>query len=144
MIKLVELTMANFDECVNLQVEDSQKGFVASNSYSLAEAFADKVSEPRAIYADDTMVGFIMYDYDPSRETGFISRLMIDKRYQKNGYAREAMQKVISNLKNIQDCKYIQLGYNAKNDRAAGFYEKLGFIKTGEINNGDIICKITI
>lgn len=144
MVKLVELTMANFDECVNLQVDDSQKGFVASNSYSISEAFADKVSEPHAIYANDVMVGFIMYDYDPGKETGFISRLMIDKRYQKNGYACEAMQMVIEMFKNIQECKYIQLSYNSKNDRAARFYEKLGFIKTGEISNGEIVCKITL
>ena len=137
--------MDNFDECVNLQVNDSQKGFVASNAYSLSEAFADKVSEPRAIYADEIMVGFVMYDYDQSKETGFISRLMIDKRFQKNGYAREAMQMVINKFKNIQECTYIQLSYCKENGNAAKFYKKLGFAKTGEVtNNGEIICKITV
>ena len=144
MIKLVELTMDNFDECVRLQVGDSQKGFVASNAYSLSEAFADKVSEPRSIYADETMVGFIMYDYDPGKETRFISRLMIDKCFQKIGYAREAMQIVIKKFKGIQDCKYIQLSYCKENNNAARFYEKLSFVKTGEVtNNGEIICRIT-
>lgn len=142
---LIEITMDNFEECINLQVDDSQKGFVATNSYSLSEAFADKVSIPRAIYVDAEMIGFIMYDFDLDKSTGFISRLMVDRRYQKNGYAREAMQTVIQEFKNIPECKYIQLSYCKDNDNARRLYEQLGFVKTGEFtDNGEVICKITV
>lgn len=144
-IILVEITMDNFEECIDLQVDESQRGFVANNAYSLSEAFADKVSEPRAVYFNSEMVGFIMYDYDSGKKTGFISRLMVDKRYQKNGYGREAIQMVIQKFKNISECKYIQLSYHKDNDNAGRLYEKLGFVKTGELtNNGEVICKITL
>ena len=128
MIELIELTMDNFEECIKLQVHDSQLGFVASNAYSLSEAFVDKVSEPRAIYADGKMVGFIMYYYEPDTETGTISRLMIDKHFQKNGYAREAMEMVINLFKEMQECKYIELSYCKDNKYGASFYKKMGFL----------------
>ena len=61
-MELREINMKNFRECIDLKVSDSQKGFVASNMYSLAEAKADNVSNPYAIYDGEQMVGFIMYD----------------------------------------------------------------------------------
>jgi diamine N-acetyltransferase len=59
-VTLQDITMDNFRECIQLRVGEAQKDFVASNMYSLAEAQADKVSNPLAIYAGDEMVGFIM------------------------------------------------------------------------------------
>jgi diamine N-acetyltransferase len=144
-INLREITMGNFEQCINLKVHESQKNFVASNSYSLSEAFADKVSNPRAIYVADMMVGFIMYDYDPVKQTGYISRLMVDSLYQQNGYGREAMEEILQRLKSIEGCKYIQTSYHRDNANAGRLYERLGFVKTGEFtNNGEVICRITI
>ena len=64
-VELCEITMENFRECIRLSVADHQRGFVASNMYSLAEAKADGVSNPLAVYADDQMVGFTMYCFEP-------------------------------------------------------------------------------
>jgi len=64
MKSLREITMENFHNCLDLKVNEDQKNFVASNMYSLAEAKADGVSVPLAIYDDETMVGFVMYNFD--------------------------------------------------------------------------------
>lgn len=64
-VTLRDVTMENFHECIKLNVREEQKNFVASNTFSLAEAKADGVSDPLAIYLDDQMVGFIMYDFEP-------------------------------------------------------------------------------
>ncbi|MCL2462252.1 MAG: GNAT family N-acetyltransferase [Defluviitaleaceae bacterium] len=143
-VELVEITMKNFEECLNLTVNDWQLNFVAPNCYSLSEAYADKVSVPRAIYADGVMVGFIMYDYDADKQTGFITRLMVDKNHQKNGYGREAMEIVIGRLKETPGCKYIRTSYWPDNVNAGRLYEKLGFVKTGEISGGEAVCRITV
>ena len=143
-VKLVEITMKNFEECLSLTVNDWQLNFVAPNSYSLSEAYADKVSIPLAIYADEKMVGFIMYDYDADKQTGYITRLMVDKRYQKNGYGREAMEIVIGRFKATPGCKYIQTSYWPDNASAGRLYESLGFVMTGEISNGEAVCRITV
>lgn len=40
MIKLESITVDNFEECLRLRVNDSQSKYIASNAYSLAEAYA--------------------------------------------------------------------------------------------------------
>jgi len=143
-IKLTPITMENFDECLDLKVEDWQRDFVAPNANSIAEAYVDKMSIPLAIYADDTMVGFTMYGYVAQKQSGYILRLMIDSRYQKKGYGRRAMEIVLKKLKDA-GCKRIVTSYHRNNTNAGALYEQLGFEKTGEFtDNGEIVCKLTV
>ncbi len=108
-ITLREITMVNFRECLSLKLAPGQEDFVASNMFSLAEAKADGVSEPLAIYSDETMVGFTMYWYDENNRRGFIDRLMVDHRFQGKGYGREAMIEVIRRLKQKPGINQIQI-----------------------------------
>ena len=61
-IRLVEVDYWNFDSLIDLKVKESQKGYVASNVYSLAEAYAAVASKgyalPFGIYLEDRPVGF--------------------------------------------------------------------------------------
>ena len=70
MLTLREITFDNFIECIQLQPKDEQKQFIASNVYSLAEAYValasgECVPMPYAIYDDETMVGFLLLSYEP-------------------------------------------------------------------------------
>jgi diamine N-acetyltransferase len=138
-VTLRKVTNDTFRECIGLQVAESQKGFVASNMYSLAEAQADGVSNPRAIYAGERMVGFIMYDFEPKEDRGYITRLMVDKEHQGNGYGRAAMQQVIDLFKSNPDCAEIYTSIHPENERAKGLYVSLGFELTGEIDDGEAV-----
>jgi diamine N-acetyltransferase len=141
---LREITMDNFRECINLSVADAQRGFVASNTYSLAEAKADAVSVPLAIYSDDRMVGFIMYDFEPHEGRGYITRLMVDQRFQGNGYGRRAMEHVIDRLRRIPTCKEIQTSFVPENATADSLYTSLGFDRTGEMDEGEIVLRLRV
>ncbi|MBN1857860.1 GNAT family N-acetyltransferase [Candidatus Bipolaricaulota bacterium] len=143
-VTLREITMDNFRECIKLSVAEAQKGFVASNMYSLAEAQADGVSEPRAIYAGDQMVGFIMVDFEPKEDRGYISRLMVAEDHQGNGYGREAMRQVIERFKRNPACKEIQTAVVPENVAADTLYRSLGFEPTGEMDEGEAILRMTI
>ena len=90
------------------------------------------MSVPYAIYADERMVGFIMYDFEPKNGTGYITRLMVDQKYQGNGYGREALQAVIGEISAISECRQIQISYNPRNAPAEKLYASVGFVKTGE------------
>ena len=118
--------------------------FVASNMYSLAEAQADGVSNPYAIYNDDTIVGFIMYDFDAENATGYITRLMIDHRYQGNGYGRAAMSHVVKKLKSTAGCTLITTSFVPENTAAKSLYLSLGFTLTGELEDGEEVCVLRI
>ena len=143
-LTLRDITMNNFRKCIDLKVSAHQKDFVASNIFSLAEAKADGVSNPYAIYADDQMVGFIMYDFEPAENRGYISRLMIDSDFQGKGYGRKAITQVIDRLAAIPECREIQTGYMPANDVAKTLYESLGFKRVGEDDNGEILTRMTV
>jgi diamine N-acetyltransferase len=138
-IELREITMENFRECIKLEVGDHQRMFVASNMYSLAEAKADGVSNPLAIYAEDQMVGFIMYCFDPELNLGYIDRLMVGADYQARGYGRAAMIEVIKRLQNTPSCQRIRTSFHPENEVADNLYTSLGFRKTGEIDEGEVV-----
>lgn len=64
-VTLRDITKANWQECANLNLAPGQEHFVASNAYSLAESKFQPTFVPLAIYAGETMVGFVMYGYYP-------------------------------------------------------------------------------
>ena len=143
-VALRDVTMENFYECIKLSVSEEQKSFVASNTFSLAEAKADGVSNPRAIYADDQMVGFVMYDFELKKNRGYITRLMIDSRFQGHGHGRAAMEQVIECLGQIPGCQEIQTSFTPGNAIAERLYTSLGFEHTGEVNEGEIVVRAPV
>ena len=88
-VRLVKVDTDNLDELIKLTVNDYQKNFVASNIYSLAEAYATVAeggfAQPFGIYADEEPVGFLMIGYFKKDED-----FIIDEVYLKDGelYAR--------------------------------------------------------
>jgi diamine N-acetyltransferase len=138
-LSLREISMHNFRACIALEVAEDQRGFVASNMYSLAEAKADGVSIPLGIYADDRLVGFTMYWFDTEHGLGYIDRLMVDQEHQGQGYGRFAITAVIQRLKNSPGCTKIRTSFAPENHVAEGLYQSLGFRRTGEIFEGEVV-----
>ncbi len=60
-VNLQPITPDNYLACLNLQVDASQMGFVATNAKSLAEAKADPALIPLAIY-DREALGYLPPD----------------------------------------------------------------------------------
>lgn len=143
-IELREITMENFRECIGLTVAENQRDFVASNMYSLAEAKADGVSIPLAVYAGDTMVGFIMYWFDAEHGIGYIDRLMVAAEHQGRGYGRAAMTEVIGRLTKEPRCTTIRTSFEPANAVAEGLYESLGFRRTGEMCHGEVVVVLEL
>lgn len=70
MVELKEINEDNFEECIALKLNKEQSKFIASNLFSLAEAYAIKNSGMNTpitygVYNDNIMVGFIMAVYQP-------------------------------------------------------------------------------
>jgi diamine N-acetyltransferase len=141
-IQLRKLSRDNLFECIGLNTHEDQKEFVATNVVSIAQAYVEPTWVPLAIYADDTMVGFVMYGRDA--ETGFdwIIRLMIDARYQGHGYGRATMLELLPMLKQSPDSKGIKISYEPKNRTAERLYAQLGFRPTGEIEEGEVVAQL--
>lgn len=111
MIELRTINENNYTDCLNLKASVANTNFVDSVAYSLAEAWVHyKDTKPFAIYADETMIGFVsMY---VGEENYQIINFLIDDAYQKKGYGTAAAKlciatvykgNIIKNL--IMDCQ---------------------------------------
>ena len=71
-IRLEKVNIDNFIFLIRLKVKRNQKGFVASNVGSLAEAYIATISggypQPFGIFLKDKPVGFLMIGYYPDLE----------------------------------------------------------------------------
>ena len=135
-ITLKEITKENFNECIKLKIRDDQS-FVATNVYSIAESKVDPDNIPMAIYAGDTMVGFVMYVLDHTERELYIGRLMIDQRYQHMGYGRETLEAIRQMGLSDPEIVRLELSTNPKNTYGIRVYETFGFKDTGILDNGE-------
>ena len=145
MVELRKINKDNYAECLDLKVSDEQKTFVAPNVYSLAQAwvFYD-TAYPFAIYADNTMVGFVMMGYFAEKDLYDIWRFMIDERYQKKGYGKAALLLSIEYLSKEFNVNDIFLSFEPNNVIAEKLYSSVGFKRTGEIEDGEVVMRLTI
>lgn len=143
-VSLQRVTAETLDDVLALSVSADQQGFVASNERSIAEAHFDEGAWFRAIYADETPVGFVLVHdetlCDRPREDGyvFLWRLMIDQRYQRMGFGRRAVRLVSAHVRSRPGVKRLHTSYRRGKGGAQGFYQKLGFRETEEDDGGEV------
>jgi diamine N-acetyltransferase len=135
-IELRNVTSENWIECIRLTTNKEGKRFVfeefvASNAVSLAQANIQPFWVTKAIYQGDTMIGFTMYGYPPHLGFYEICRLMIDYRFQGQGYGKQALQTVIAEMRRSYDCQEIYLSFDPRNELAKRLYMSQGFEDTG-------------
>lgn len=160
MIRLCKVSGNNVWELLRLEVDEAQKGFVASNTESIVEAYttiaAGGTALPFGIYDDKTPIGFLMIGYGeipgeddaPSIAAGNYSlwRLMIDRRYQGKGYGREAVRLALEYIQRFPagPAQYCFLSYEPENASAAKLYHSFGFRETGEMDEDEIIAALPL
>ena len=151
-IHLEPINDDNFYAITLLRVSKEQKNFVANNTYSLVHAYLNVINNkpvfPFGIFCDDKPVGFIMIAYDNLSEkvkdnphcnwficnNYMIWRLMIDKKYQGKGYAKEAMNLALDFIRTLPcgKAEYCWLSYDIKNSTARSLYRSFGFEEVPE------------
>ncbi len=140
-VSLRKINEDNWRECIALKVRKDQERFVASNENGLALAYAHKEMEPRGIYNDEVMVGFIMYAKDPDDGLYYINRFNIDEKYQGKGYGRKALEMLLSQLKQ-SGAATVDIIHKPDNEAAIKLYNSLGFVLTDEKLNDDVISRV--
>ena len=138
-ISLREVTTENFDDCVKLKVAESQKNFVGSNMKSIAESRVYPYLIPLAVYDDEELVGFTLHGKDPESKKYWLVRLMIGEKFQGKGYGKAATLKLIEKMSGYEDCDEVFLDFLPENTGAERLYEKVGFERTGETQDGGCI-----
>ena len=139
------VTKDNWLALIKLQVREDQRHFVASNVFSIAQAqFGDNYEghwdlHPFGIYEVDEPVGFLMfgYNFEHPRYQAFILRLMVDEKFQKKGYGRFGMEKMLEIFRTDARIYAAGISYEPENEVACKLYARLGFVETGRIIEGE-------
>lgn len=142
-ITLRTIVRDNLEACILLQPAPEQQKFVAPNVESLAQAYVEPTLNPYAIYADEEMVGFVMYGLDWDDNNYWVYRLMIAPAHQGKGYAKAAMREVIDRLAATPDCTKAIIGFHPDNLAAAKLYASLGFEDGGKASWGEQLMVMT-
>ncbi|MBI2921622.1 MAG: GNAT family N-acetyltransferase [Planctomycetes bacterium] len=137
-VTLRPIATHNWRECIRLNAGDDGR-FVAPNVVSLAQAWSEPGHVPRAIYSDEIMVGFVMWQHDVPEDAWVIVRLMTDLSKRRMGYARAATRIAIAEMKASAPDRRILLSLVPGNDDAARLYESIGFRPTGEVIDGEAV-----
>ncbi|MES1941253.1 hypothetical protein T5B8_13485 [Salinisphaera sp. T5B8] len=140
-VTLRPVDLSNWQQVIHLRLSPEQATRVASNLYSLAEAYVQPSCEPYAIYANATLIGFAMAEYLPAREAYNIPRFMIDTAWQGGGYGGLALQALIDTLKDERPDAPILISLTPDNTAARRLYERHGFVDTGQHFHGEDVLR---
>ena len=143
-VTLREITSDTVRAVCRLEVGPEQDGLVAPNSVSIAQAHFEPRAWFRAVYADEDLVGFIMlYDVAEKPEY-FLWRLMIAGEQQGHGYGRRAVELLTDYLRTQRGAAELLTSYVPKERGPEGFYKGLGFVDTGEVDDGEVVCRLVL
>jgi diamine N-acetyltransferase len=149
-VELREVTGETVRAVCRLAVAPSQRHLVAPNAVSLAEAIFSPHAWFRAIHADGVPVGFAMLSLDSAgADNGgipeyFLWRLMIDGDYQGRGYGREAIRLIIDHVRTLPGETGLLVSWVPGDASPEPFYLGLGFVPTGEVDDGEVVARLAL
>jgi diamine N-acetyltransferase len=151
-VTFAEITDANREAILALRVAPEQQRFVGSVRAALADAAEYPQAKPwyRAVYAGDEPVGFVMVSWNvqpqPPQIIGpwFLWKLLIDERHQRRGFGPQVVHE-IAELVRADGATELLTSYVPEDGGPAGFYQRLGFVPTGEFDdNGEVIVRLAL
>ncbi len=160
MLRLEKVNAHNVWDLLKLKVAEHQRSFVSANDRSVIEAYTTTVANgyvfPFGIYDEETPVGFLMIgfgtddDWDDAPAVAAdnynLWRLMIDEKYQKKGYGREAVRLALEFIKAFPcgEAEYCWLSYEPENEVARRLYQSFEFEETGEMDCDELIAVLKL
>lgn len=164
MVHLEKINAKNVWDIVDLKVAESQEDFVALNEVSIIEAYTaigtGCSALPFGIFDDETPVGFLMIGFNEAvfdemfaegvpevlKNNYSLWRLMIDEKYQKKGYGKEAVRLALDFIKTwpCGKAEYCVLSYEPENEIARKLYHSFGFVETGETEGDELIAVLKL
>jgi len=146
-VELKEIRHEHFHQVIDLKLEKEQEKSLPSNLYSIAESSFSSTCFTRAIWCNEDIVGFVMYrfgeDIDNQHEC-VIWRFMIDKKHQNKRIGNAAMELLLKEIKENDQCNVVVIYYDDKNIAANKLYTGYGFEPIGKRDDGDVIAILEV
>ncbi|MEU7804330.1 GNAT family N-acetyltransferase [Micromonospora arborensis] len=134
----------NWRAVADVAPHDDQRRFVAALGarYLLVSAHSE-VWTSLAVYADETVVGHVMWGVDDDG-SHWIGGMLIDAAEQKRGVGRATVRTLAAWLGAKDGNPPVRLSYHPDNLQAAALYTSLGFHPTGAMDDEELIAEQTL
>ncbi len=148
-VELLEPYPVGLRHVLALAPHKSQQHLVAPIAHSFAQIAVPPVDDgvavtpwPRVIHADGEPVGFVMME-EPNEvhRVPFLWRLVIDRRHQGRGIGRRVVEQVVAQAR-VWEVDALQVSWVPGIGSPGPFYESLGFVPTGEVDEGEIVAEL--
>ncbi|MFN2323107.1 MAG: GNAT family N-acetyltransferase [Trueperaceae bacterium] len=126
----------------DLEVGEAQRAFVTAPTRYLALCAYGGVWQPLAIHLGDRVIGFVMWAVDPDDGSCWLGGFIIDRRWQRQGHGRRALESLMERLTQERGHRRFALAYHPDNP-AQRLYQALGFRETGEVDDGEVVARWT-
>jgi diamine N-acetyltransferase len=146
-VRLEQIARTNFDAIADLALHPHQRSWVASNSYSIAQASFNPALRCLAIYGQEEPVGFLMYcipeETDEQPGEYAVWRFMVDAKHQRHGYGKGALELLLALIWSDKDARRILIPYKVENAIAKRFYAAFGFVEIGtDQASGEMVAEL--
>jgi len=132
LVTLREVTKESAHAIMFLDVSPHQENLVAPNAVLIAQAYFHPQAWFRAVYADETPVGFAMLEdwsqvdaplphFYNCEQYVALWRFMIDARYQQCGYGAKALELLIAHAKTRPNVTIMTLSFVPADKNPEGF-----------------------
>jgi diamine N-acetyltransferase len=143
-VTLREISADTVRAICELQVAPEQRDFVADNAVSIAQAHFEPKAWFRAVYADETPVGFVMLWENRDDEEYFLWRFMIASDRQRRGYGARALDLVVAHVRGLPGARALMSSFVPGELGPRDFYLRYGFVETGEVEDGELVIRLEL
>ena len=143
-VTLREVTKDTVVAVCRLHVAAAQRAYVDDNAVSIAQAHFEPKAWFRAIYADETPVGFVMLYDDPDTPEYYLWRLMLDAAHQGNGFGQCAIALLVEYVRTRPAARELLVDYHPGPRSPRAFYLKQGFRDTGRIEGDEMVLSLPL
>lgn len=151
-VELVEVTHHNLSAVSKLETHRFQRQFVAPMERNLAQALVPPEVVPghlavpwyRAVVADGEVVGFAMVSMVSEVEPHpYLWRFLIDRRHQRRGAGSKAIVALADHFR-AEGHEAFLLSWVEAPGGPRRFYERLGFVPTGDLDSGETVARLDL
>lgn len=142
-LRLARLDSENLSALLRLELRPGQERFVAPVVDSVAQAYVTPTAWPRAVLDGDSVVGFVMANFDPDNELEAfrcgIWRLNVAGHAQRRGVGRFAVDEVAAQARS-RGFERMTVLWEQGDGGPESFYLRCGFEPTGEVLFGEVVA----
>ena len=143
-VTLREVTAETVRAVCALEVASTQRGYVAPNAVSIAQAHFEPKAWFRAVYAGEEPVGFVMLHEDTEKPEYFLWRFMVAAQHQGKGYGRRALDLVVEHVRSLPGARVLGSSFVPGEHGPQAFYVRYGFVETGEVDEGEHVIRLDL